>query len=97
MLLAGLPPDSRTAAAIAEADEPPWTRSEHLLADLVDEVALLLWQNTKPGTKRPKPVPRPGVSDRSNEVRWGAPAPLSLVKAQLAASAPGAGEPEGGE
>lgn len=44
-----------------------WSRSEHLLAELVDGFALYMWAKAggKAGRK-PKPIPRPGVSDGSN-------------------------------
>lgn len=98
MLLAGLPPDSRTAIALNPADDgPPWTRADHLLAGIYDTVNILAWQNANEGrktaTKRPKPLPRPGIGDDKAEgVRWGAPVPLSEVKSILAASAPGGGD-----
>lgn len=93
MLLAHLPPDSATAQAVAgDAYEAPWSRVEQLLAALYDSTRLLIWQNENQGrktpTRRPRPLPRPGVAD--DTVQWGKPAPLSEVKAILSASRPGA-------
>lgn len=47
-----------------------WGDTEHLLADVVDLLHIQLWQKTKRGTPRPKPVPRPGVKAKG-ERRFG--------------------------
>lgn len=46
-----------------------WGLGEQLLATVVDQVNVLLWQKTKDGYKnrnRPKPIPRPGVEDKKS-------------------------------
>jgi hypothetical protein len=55
-----LPAGSRTFRA--EAPELAWGTVEYLLADCVDALNVLAWQQTKDGAKnknRPKPVKRP--------------------------------------
>lgn len=78
VLVAALPPESLTKTALREALTPeqlaelpepdghgPWSRTDHLLAALVDRASLLVWQQTQiNGGKRtqpPPPLPRPGV------------------------------------
>lgn len=92
MLLRHLPADSATAIALSDDREPPWTRVEHLLAGVFDTLQVLAWQNANQGrkspTRRPDPLPRPGVERPGN--RYGTPRPLSEVKAILASTRPGA-------
>jgi hypothetical protein len=40
-----------------------WTTEAHLLAAAVDALQIQIWQQSKKGTPRPQPIPRPGVSD----------------------------------
>jgi len=93
VLLRHLPPESATAMAVNGDREPPWTRLEHLLAGVFDSLQMLAWQNANQGKKspsrRPRPLPRPGVEQPGQH--WGTARPLSEVKAALASSRPGAG------
>lgn len=53
-----------------------WGLTEHLLASAVDALAVGNWQRQgKKGTRRPKPIPRPGSS---HQTRVGAE-PLALA------------------
>jgi hypothetical protein len=38
-----------------------WTTEAHLLAAAVDALQIQIWQQSKKGTPRPRPIPRPGV------------------------------------
>jgi hypothetical protein len=64
VLLAELPSDSATARSL-NGGERPWTPLEHLLAGIFDTLQVLAWQNANQGrkspTKRPTPLPRPGI------------------------------------
>lgn len=47
-----------------------WNADRQLLASIVDLLAVQVWQPTKDGRKgrkRPKPIPRPGVEDKSRK------------------------------
>lgn len=49
-------------SAVFHAVERGWTTTDHLLASVVDLLAILAWQNTEDaqkGRNRPRPVPRP--------------------------------------
>lgn len=51
-----------------------WSAQEHLTANLIDLVMLLVWFKTSDGQKgrnRPKPVQRPGVNQQSEGVSLG--------------------------
>jgi hypothetical protein len=97
VLLAELPSDSATARSL-NGGERPWTPLEHLLAGIFDTLQVLAWQNANQGrkspTKRPTPLPRPGIEPSG--VHYGKPRPLSEVKAMLASTRPGADRALGG-
>jgi hypothetical protein len=59
-LLDGLPPEARTRRK--DPDEPMWGFAEELLAQIVEEVSLLVSNRTR---KKPREIPRP--SDRSED------------------------------
>lgn len=40
-----------------------WTETDYLLAVAVDLLQAMVWQRSKPGTARPKPIKRPGQID----------------------------------
>jgi hypothetical protein len=40
-----------------------WTDTDYLLAVAVDLLQAMVWQRSKPGTARPKPIRRPGQID----------------------------------
>lgn len=77
VLIAGLPGDGtalwragrRDMPKNAKTSAPPdefWTAERDLLATIVDQLAILIWQPTKDGSKgrnAPKPIRRPGVRD----------------------------------
>jgi len=70
-----------------------WTPERHMLADLIDIGAQLLWAKTEDarrGINRPQPIPRPGVT---GEKRYGTPMTATEVLAILRPS-PG-GDPHG--
>ncbi len=81
-LLQHLPPESATHTALLG---PQWTRTDHLLATVVDVLAIANWQRQgKKGAPRPKPVRRPGVGPQ--EERFGGEAmSTDEVEAALAA------------
>jgi hypothetical protein len=65
VLLEGLPPDSSTAYAVAEADNGPlagWRLTDVLLGRLTDELALYRWQweTAHLDPKKSKPRKQPG-------------------------------------
>lgn len=46
-----------------------WDTSNMLAADMADTLRIMAWQKTKDGQKKrnvPKPIPRPGVEDKSS-------------------------------
>lgn len=83
-LAAHLPPDSATMLALSGG----WTKTEHLLAGMLDYLALQWWAKTKDGEKnrnRPKPVPRPGVEDKTKRrMKDAMLLPLDEAKRRLA-------------
>lgn len=58
-LIDHLSPTSALARAVDPSSE--WSTVEHMVATVIDQLALLLW--VQPGAKgpRPKPLPRPGM------------------------------------
>lgn len=73
VLIRGLPPDSATRIALNGRD-PLWTRTDHVLADLVDSVNSVAWitanhdRKRSEQTKFPEPYPRPGLVTTKHEV-----------------------------
>lgn len=72
-------------------DNAGWTRTNLLLAAIVDLLRWLQWSKTKDGRKnrnRPEPLPRPGVA-RSKSVHPKAKgAPRSKIRALLGRDTP---------
>ncbi|WP_205625512.1 hypothetical protein [Actinomadura atramentaria] len=73
MLLRHLPRDSAFARAL-HGEESAWGLGEHLLASVVDHLAIGNWLFTSAHTAEgesppdpPVPVPRPGVDDGDDE------------------------------
>lgn len=71
-MIRGLPPDSATRMALNDR-EPLWTRTDYILADLVDATQAVAWcvsnrdvPKTKQG-KFPQPYPRPGMEVRTKK------------------------------
>ena len=72
------------AALVAELDEfGGWSRTEHLLARLVEAVEMLDWHFCCKGAKKskwpqpPKRIPRPGVDDGTERRIGHDPIPIS--------------------
>lgn len=77
VLVDALPPESATKAEVMESLPPemwagreqtewgPWSRTDHLLAQLSDQLAQLRWVTVAAHSTRapdqPEPMPRPGV------------------------------------
>jgi hypothetical protein len=59
-LIRWLPPDSALAVSMYGAPST-WSTEAHLLAAAVDALQVQIWQQSKKGTPRPRPIPRPGV------------------------------------
>lgn len=67
------------AAESGQRVEPPadlWNLTNQLLAQLIDQSALRLWQAGGGKGQKPKPLPRPGVTDMK---RTGTPMPAANV------------------
>ena len=59
-----------SALARATGGESVWGLPEQLLAGIIDHLAVIAWQRTEDGTKgrnRPKPIPRPGITDGAED------------------------------
>jgi len=56
-----LPATSALAVSV-HGESMQWSTEAHLLATAVDVLQLQIWQQAKKGTKRPKPLPRPGAA-----------------------------------
>lgn len=63
-LVAGLPSEATTVRAVMGADAL-WGLPEHFLARILDALAAGNWQRSGGRGPRPKPVPRPGATDRT--------------------------------
>ena len=72
VLIRGLPPDSATRQALNKG-EPLWTRTDFILADLVDATNGVQWTVANKDLERrnrqqlPEPYPRPGVERRKGK------------------------------
>ena len=80
----------RDSALMAEVhpDTVRWGLSEFLLAELIDISQVLLWAKTKDGANnrnRPKPYPRPGVTDPGVRRVVGASAPMDEIRDRMQA------------
>lgn len=59
-----------SALARATGGDSVWGLSEQLLAGIIDHLAVIAWQRTEDGAKgrnRPKPIPRPGITDGAED------------------------------
>lgn len=63
-VLRHLPHTSATSQAL-HGDAVVWTSTDHLLAAAVDALNIANWQRTGKKQNRPKPIPRPGVEDKT--------------------------------
>jgi hypothetical protein len=62
-LVRWLPRDSALAVS-AQGEAALWTTQEHLTASVIDALNIANWQRgAKKNSRRPEPIPRPGVSD----------------------------------
>lgn len=65
-VIVNLPQESALARSV-QPDDAPWTLAAQLLAEIADGVRWLQWSKTKDAEhnrNRPKPIPRPGVTDQ---------------------------------
>lgn len=67
-----LPESSALQRAVNGPDAAEWSVTNHLLANVADSAAWLVWSKTsdasrKPPRNQPKPIPRPGVEDTSKK------------------------------
>jgi thiosulfate reductase cytochrome b subunit len=74
VLLRGLPVDAALARAI-HGEAAMWTLTDHLLAVAVDALNSGNWQRGNAGartpSRRPAPLPRPGISNGERHVTSG--------------------------
>ena len=64
------PESSALFRSVHGVEESEWSLTNHLLAGLADSAAWLVWSKTEDASKkrnRPKPIPRPGVTDDSKK------------------------------
>lgn len=69
-------------------DRAGWSRTNMLLAEMVDSLHWLQWAKTKAGQKgrdRPALVPRPGVGPQRRAGSHPKPSPLSTIRERFAA------------
>lgn len=79
-LAAHLPPESATMLAVAGG----WSKTDLLLATLIDDFRLYVWAKSGGKAKhKPKPIPRPGVDSRSR-MKDALLLPVDEVKRRLA-------------
>lgn len=57
-----LPPESATARAMG-GDAADWDTRAHLLASVVDQLAVANWQRSGKKSGKPKPIKRPSPPD----------------------------------
>lgn len=76
-------PRTSAIARSVDREKAEWSTTDYLLAMIADAQAWLVWAKTEDGAKnrnRPKPLPRPGVTDPSVEAETrhfgGDPIPL---------------------
>lgn len=80
------PENTALYSAIVGDEEAMWGLSEQLLAAAIDHLAVMLWFQTKDGSKginRPKPIPRPGVENEEKTVIKGTAKPVGEVSSRL--------------
>lgn len=81
VLIRQLPETSRTFAAL---HGEVWSRTDQLLAAIVDVLNGANWQRGGGKGPKPKPLPRPGIEDRSVEVtRYGTPMSVEELDRRL--------------
>lgn len=67
-------PESSAYWRTREPERSRWGFAEYLLASIADSLGWLVWSKTKDGSKgrnRPKPIPRPGDSQRKKDQAQG--------------------------
>lgn len=72
-------------AAVLYGEQARWGDVEYLAAIVADQARLLVWQQTKDGSKgirQPKPLPRPGVESRGRDETKFGDASMSLAEAR---------------
>ena len=60
-------PDDSALYRAAHGDESQWTLTNQLLAALFDATNIQIFQAGGGKGRRPKPIPRPGVSDKESK------------------------------
>lgn len=74
-------PRQSALARAAHGSDLAWGLTEHLLATAVDALNIANWQRGNEGRKspsrKPKPVPRPGVKDTESTTVGADPIPMS--------------------
>ena len=78
VIVSNPPLDSPLRRAFSDNHEWPWTRTDHLLALVVDVLQLANWQRGGGKGSKPKPIPRPG--SREVETRRFGAQPIPLAK-----------------
>ena len=71
---------------MAGPEESPWTLGNHLLADVADTLHLLWWAKTEDAARRrnrPKPIPRPGITDDSKKQIGAGSLPVEAMREWL--------------
>lgn len=100
-----LPPESATFRGIYGAESTEWGLAEHLLAEIADASAWLVWSKTKDAERnrnKPRPIPRPGITPDETDTRHFGSDPVPLAdlddflgwSAELAGNAPLADPPQ---
>lgn len=78
-LFAAAPPQSPVHIAI-HGEEASWGPTEHLLANIADQIAMLRYERAGRKGRKPKLTPRPGKRDNQH---FGKARPLSQTRARL--------------
>jgi len=78
-------PRESALARVVDPDQAEWSLTDYLLAIIADYQAWLVWSKSADGKRnrnRPKPIPRPGISeDREVQVIGSSPVPLDQLDA----------------
>ena len=80
------PSSSALFRSIHGQEESEWTLGNHLLAGIADSAAWLVWSKTEDASKkrnRPKPIPRPGVTDESKKKIGSSTLPIDAMREWL--------------
>ncbi len=79
-------PRESALARATHGSDALWGLTDHLLAEVVDELAVANWQRQgKAHARRPKPIPRPGKKSQVQRV-GSDPLPIAELDAWIAAA-----------